>query len=103
MPHFKDDSCYAASGKYCACIEFHLSEDKRRGFHTSHLIEYTLEPNPDAADDKDIPPQRLALVFSTADVEVVIVKLQDRNRPAEPCGVCGASGSCTGRSNLRNA
>jgi hypothetical protein len=26
-----------------------------------------------------------------------------RNRPAEPCGVCGASGSCTGRSNLRNA
>ena len=27
----------------------------------------------------------------------------DRNRPAEPCGVCGASGSCTGRSNLRNA
>ena len=47
MPHFKEDSCYAASGKYCACIEFHLSEDKRRGFHTSQLIDYTLEPNPD--------------------------------------------------------
>jgi hypothetical protein len=72
MPHFKDDSCYAASGKYCACIEFHLSEDKRRGFHTSQLIEYTLEPNPDAGDDHDgraqAPPQKLALAFSTADV-----------------------------------
>ena len=71
MPKFDNDSCYASSGKYCACIEFHPSEGKRRGFHTSQLIEYTLEPNPDAADDKDIPPQRLALVFSTADVEVL--------------------------------
>jgi hypothetical protein len=71
MPHFKDDSCYATSGKYCACIEFHLSEDKRRGFHTSQLIDYTLEPNPDAGDDggrAQAPPQKLALAFSTADV-----------------------------------
>ena len=68
MPQFKDDSCYAASGKYCACIEFHLSEDKRRGFHTSQLIDYTLEPNPDAGDNKNAPPQKLALAFSTADV-----------------------------------
>ena len=71
MPNFKDDSCYAASGKYCACIEFHLSEHKRRGFHTSQLIEYTLEPNPDAEDDKNAPPQKLALAFSTADVVVL--------------------------------
>jgi hypothetical protein len=48
MPHFKEDSCYAASGKYCACIEFHLAEGRRRGFHTSQLIEYTLEANPGA-------------------------------------------------------
>jgi hypothetical protein len=67
----KDDSCYSTSGRYCAAIEFYLSEHKRRAFCTSQLIEYTLEPNPDAADDKDIPPQRLALVFSTADVEVL--------------------------------
>jgi len=34
-----------------------------------HLnFEYTLEPNPDAADDKNEPPQKLALAFSTADV-----------------------------------
>jgi len=68
MPNFDKDSCYAASGKYCACIEFHLSENKRRGFHTSQLIEYSLEPNPDAEDDKNLPPQKLALAFSTADV-----------------------------------
>ena len=71
MPNFKDDSCYAAPGKYCACIEFHLSEHKRRGFHTSQLIEYSLEPNPDAEDDKNAPPQKLALAFSTADVVVL--------------------------------
>lgn len=68
---FKEDSCYATSGKYCACIEFHLSEHQRRGFHTSQLIEYTLEPNPDAGDDKNEPPQKLALAFSTADVVVL--------------------------------
>ncbi len=60
MPHFKDDSCHAASGKYCACIEFYLSEDKRRGFHISQLIDYMLEPNPDAVDDKKLPPKKVA-------------------------------------------
>ena len=85
----KDDSCYSTSGRYCAAIEFYLSEHKRRAFCTSQLIEYTLEPNPDAADDKDIPPQRLALVFSTADVEVLgwrlgslADKLQENNLAA---------------------
>ena len=65
------DDCYTTSEKYCACIEFHLSEHQRRGFHTSQLIEYTLEPNPDAADDKNTPPQKLSLAFSTADVVVL--------------------------------
>jgi len=32
------------------------------------LIDYTLEPNPDVGDDKKLPPQKLALAFSTADV-----------------------------------
>jgi len=71
MPKFDNDSCYVASGKYCACIEFHLAEGKRRGFHTSQLIEYSLEPNPDAGDDKNEPPQKLALAFSTADVVIL--------------------------------
>ena len=67
----KEDSCYATSGRYCACIEFHLSEHRRHAFHSSQLIEYTLEPNPDAEDDKNEPPQKLALAFSTADVVVL--------------------------------
>ena len=71
MPNFKEDSCYATSGRYCACIEFHLSEHQRRAFHSSQLIEYTLEPNPEAEDDKNEPPQKLALAFSTADVVVL--------------------------------
>ena len=71
MPHFKDDSCCAISGRYCVCIEFHPSEHQRRAFHSSQLIEYTLEPNPDAEDDKNEPPQKLSLAFSTADVVVL--------------------------------
>jgi hypothetical protein len=47
-----------------------VSEHQRRGFHSSQLIEYTLEPNPDAGDDKNEPPQKPALAFSTADVVV---------------------------------
>jgi hypothetical protein len=46
-------------------IEFNLDEEHRRGFHTSQLIDYTLEPNPDPGEDKNAPPQRLALASST--------------------------------------
>lgn len=67
----EDLFCYTTAGKYCACIEFHLSEHKRRGFNARQLIEYTLEPNPDACDDKNEPPQKLALAFSTADAVVL--------------------------------
>jgi hypothetical protein len=70
MHPIKDD-CYTTSVKYCACIEFHLDEERRHGFHTSQLIDYTLEPNPDADKDKNGPPQKLALAFSTADVVVL--------------------------------
>ncbi len=39
--------------------------------HTSQLIEYTLEPNPDAEDDRNAPAEKLALSFSTADVVIL--------------------------------
>jgi hypothetical protein len=67
----KEDSCYTTSGKYCACIEFHLDEEHRHGFHASQLIDYTLEPNADAGEDQNAPPQKLALAFSTADVVIL--------------------------------
>jgi hypothetical protein len=69
--HPTKDDCYTTSGKYCACIEFHLDGERRRGFHTSQLIDYTLEPNRDAGEDKNDPPQKLALAFSTADVVIL--------------------------------
>jgi hypothetical protein len=59
------------SVKYCACIEFHLDEERGRGFHISQLIDYTLEPNPDAGEDKNAPPEKLALAFFTADVVIL--------------------------------
>jgi hypothetical protein len=69
--HLTKDDCYTTSVKYCACIEFHLEEERRHGFHASQLIDYTLEPNPHAEDDKNAPPQKLALAFSTADVVIL--------------------------------
>jgi len=68
MSTFLDDSCYESAITYAACIEFHVDKHHRRGFHSSQLIDYTLEPNSDAGDDQDAPPQKLSLAFSTADV-----------------------------------
>jgi hypothetical protein len=70
MPSTKDD-CFTTSGKYCACVEFHLDGHRRRGFHTSQLLDYALEPNLDADEDKSAPPQKLALAFCTADVVIL--------------------------------
>ena len=74
MIPIKDD-CYTRSGMYCACIEFRLDEHRRHGFQTSQLIDYTLEPSPDAEADNggraQAPPQKLVVAFSTADVVVL--------------------------------
>ena len=35
------------------------------------MIDYTLKPNPHAGEDKNAPPQKLALAFSTADVVIL--------------------------------
>jgi hypothetical protein len=65
------DQCYNSSSKYCACIEFHLDEHHCHGFHAGQLIDYTLEPNQDAEEGKNAPPQKLAITFSTADVVIL--------------------------------
>ena len=83
MSFLKDD-CYQPANMHCFCIKFHF-EGRRWGFHASQLIEYTLEPNPDAKDDDSGPaqaaPDKLAFVFSTADVVVLgwrLDRLADR-------------------------
>jgi hypothetical protein len=65
------DECYESANKYCACVEFRLDDDIRQGFSASQLIAYALESNPDASDNKDAPPQKLSLAFSTADVVIL--------------------------------
>jgi hypothetical protein len=70
MPLLRDE-CFESSNVNCFCIEFHLDEHHRRGFHTSQLITYLLDPNPAAENDKDAPPQMLSLAFSTADVIIL--------------------------------
>lgn len=71
MSAFLKDSCYLQAASYAACIEFHTDEQHRRGFNASQLIEFSLEPNPGAYEDKNEPPQRLSVMFSTADVVVL--------------------------------
>ena len=61
---------YQTANMYCFCIEFHFDEC-RRGFHANQLIEYTLEQNPEAEDDKEAPTEKLSFAFSTADVVVL--------------------------------
>jgi hypothetical protein len=74
MPNLKDD-CFQSTNGHCFCIEFHTGK-QCRGFHSSHLIEYTFEETPDAksddaAGDQATPPERLAVAFSTADVTIL--------------------------------
>ena len=68
---FLNDICYHSANTYAACIEFHLDEHRRQAFNASQLIAYALAPNPDAEDDKSLPPQKLSLTFSTADVVIL--------------------------------
>ncbi len=82
--NFLKDDCYQPANMNCFCIEFHF-DGRRRGFHASQLIEYTLEPNPDAKNDDggqaQAAPDKLTFAFSTADVVVLgwrLDRLADR-------------------------
>ena len=70
------ESCYETMNKYCACIEFQLDKEHCHGFHTSQLIDYAIEPNPDAADDRNAPAQKFTLAFSTSDVVILGWRLE---------------------------
>jgi hypothetical protein len=65
------ERCYKSRNSHSAFIEFHLDEHRCKAFSTSHLITYSLDPNPGAEDDKAEPSQKLHLVFSTADVVIL--------------------------------
>jgi hypothetical protein len=71
MTELPKDRCYKSRNGHSAFIEFHLDEHRRKAFGTSHLIAYSLDPNPGADDDKTEPAQKLHLAFSTADVVIL--------------------------------
>ena len=75
---FPTEQCYHAATTYAAFIEFHFDANHRRAFNASQLIECSLDPNPDAADDKNAPPQKIAFTFSTADVAILGRRLGQR-------------------------
>lgn len=85
--NFLKDDCFQTATTHCFCIKFHC-DGRRRGFHASQLMEYTLEPNPDAGDDNggraQAPPsEKLSFAFSTADVVVLgwrLARLADHLR-----------------------
>lgn len=68
---FKEGECLLTTHKPCPCIEFAIGNDHRHGFQAAHLIDYTLEPNPDAGIDQGKPLQKLTLAFATADVVLI--------------------------------
>ncbi len=70
------ESSYTLAGKYCPFVEFQLDEHRRRTLSTGQLIEFRLDPNPDAEDDKTAPRDKLALMFSTADVVLLGWRLE---------------------------
>ncbi len=91
MSSLKDDG-YQITEKHCCCIEFRIGK-QRRGFHSNHLIEYTLEENPDTKDSPDTPPEKLVLAFSTADVTISgwrLGRLTDALRDNELAAVSAA-------------
>jgi hypothetical protein len=65
------DQSFNTSAKYCFAIEFYPDEHNRHGFPASQLMHYSLGENPDGADDKNEPPQKLTLAFLTADVVIL--------------------------------
>lgn len=87
---FTEGDCIAHTTKPCPCIEFAISEQHRHGFHSSQLIHYALEPNPEGESDKNKPPQKLTLTFATADVTLTgwrLAKLCDDLRDGRLLGV----------------
>lgn len=75
MPIFSKDKCYETSSAYVSFITFHLDEHRRRGFNTSQLITFALDPNPAAEKDRNEPPQVITLQFANADVVLLGWKL----------------------------
>jgi hypothetical protein len=95
LNRFKEGECLLTIQKHCPCIEFVLGELERYGFHASQLLDYHLQPNPAAGNEKNAPPEKLTLAFSTADVVLTgwrLDSLADHLRDGELLAVRSLAG-----------
>jgi len=87
--------CFDSDTRAGSFIEFQPSPESRLGFAFAQLLHYSLEANPEAEGNKDAPPERLTLGFSTADVVVLgarLVRLTDLLREHKLAVVRSLSG-----------
>jgi len=80
LNQFKENECLLTTQKHCPCVEFLLDDTEaarphRHGFHTGQLLHYTLQPTGGSAGGESGTshgaPEKLTLVFATADVVMV--------------------------------
>ena len=57
-------------------INFFMRDGRVYGFTYSNLINYLMDANPDVELDRDAPPDRLTLAFSSHDVVALGWRLQ---------------------------
>jgi hypothetical protein len=87
--------CFDSDTRAGSFIEFQPSPESRLGFALAQLLHYSLEANPASEDEKDAPPERLTLAFSTADVVILgarLVRLTDLLREHKLAVVRSLSG-----------
>ena len=74
--HREETKCFELHGSSSATIDFFTSDKRVYGFPYHHLINYVMDANPDLDRNRDAPPERLALAFSSHDVVVLGWRLQ---------------------------
>ena len=74
--HREETKCIELHGSSSVTIDFFTGDKRVYGFPYHHLINYVMDANPDLDRNRDAPPERLALAFSSHDVVVLGWRLQ---------------------------
>ena len=74
--HREETKCFELHGSSSATIDFFTGDKRVYGFPYHHLIHYVLDANPNLDRDRDAPPERITLWFSSHDVVVLGWRLQ---------------------------
>lgn len=74
--HREEAKCFELHDSSSMTIDFFTGDKRVYGFPYSQLINYVLDANPDLDRNRDAPPERLTLGFSSHDVVVLGWRLQ---------------------------